>query len=120
LIDTVPTAVAIAAEGVLSIERLAEWSRETPLELSELMAVEFAAPEPPWVLELGSPSDSSPILVRGRLHIEHFLADALVAMPTQFGAGFELFTHIVTVGAKPSALVLNVVALRRVLREAGQ
>ncbi len=119
VLDTKPTTLAIATDGILAVERLVASAEGAPSALSDLLPVEFAAPDPSWVLTLGSAADSTPLLVRGHLRIQYFPAASLVAMPTECAAGFDLFTHVVMEDAGLSALIINVGALCGVLRGIG-
>lgn len=111
LLDTVPVALALPAVSVLGISRAVEWNAETPIPLSELLSIHFAASEPEWVLRIRWGELLTAAIVSGTLRIEYVRKDALLSMPSLTRCTLEAFSDVILVDGRPSALVVNIDAL---------
>jgi hypothetical protein len=119
LLDTAPTRVALSCTAVLGVTRLPDWNAPLPIPFGTLIPVPFASSEPLSVVQVCQETRSLAILISGAIRIEHLPATALLSMSVLRFRGFELFSEVVLVKGRPSALVVNIDALLRLHQEIG-
>jgi hypothetical protein len=98
---------SVPGQAVASIERLADWAGEPPLDVGGLFGEVEGPGQDARVVVLRQEQRSLPLLATGSLSLLETTAEQLLALPTVFRRTLSLVDRVALVDGAPALFVLS-------------